>query len=217
MAFVLSHWQTDSLGRFSVFLGLFVTAATLKYRVPGVVGTFSPVFVFALLGSATLSLSEVAVAGACGGIVQCIFKPQRRPSFVQVCFNAANLSMGSSAAHLVVQPEILGLAANPLLITLPLAASVMYLINTGLVSVVLTLVQRESLVEVWKHWCVGSLPFYLVGGLIVAAPLSVDRHITSTIALLVAPAIVLATIYFRIIFRSSGNTLAQSQGSSQTV
>jgi hypothetical protein len=205
MAFVLTHWQTDSLPRFSVFLCLFVGAATLKYRVPGIVGTFSPVFVFALLGSATLSLSEVAVAGASGGIVQCIFKPQRRPSFVQVCFNAASLSMSSSAAHLVVQPEILGLPAKPLLISLTLGASVMYLVNTGLVSVVLTLVQRESLVEVWKHWCVGSLPFYLVGALIVAVPLSVDRQVTSTIALLMAPAILLAAIYFRIIFRSRQN------------
>jgi hypothetical protein len=205
MAFVLTHWQSDSLVRFSIFLGLFIAAAALKYRVPGITGTFSPVFIFALLGSAALSLPEVAVAGACGGIVQCIFKPQRRPSFVQVWFNAANLSLSSAAAHLVVQPEILGLTPQPLLISLTLGASAMYFVNTALVSVVLTLVQRESLIEVWKHWCVGSLPFYLVGALIVAAPLSVDRQVSSMAVLLVAPAVLLAATYFRLVFREGGS------------
>lgn len=217
MAFVLTHWQSDSLARFSVFLCLFVVAATLKYRVPGITGTYSPVFFFALLGSATLSLAEVAIAGACGGIVQCIFKPQRRPLLVQVFFNAASLSLSSSVAHLVVQPQVLGLAAQPLLISLVFGASVMYVVNTALVSVVLTLVQRESLTEVWKHWCLGSLPFYLVGVIIVAATLSAERQVTPEAALLVAPAILLTTIYFHIALRCPNNGLPHSQGVSRGV
>lgn len=202
MAFVLTHWQSESLANFAVFLCLFVVAATLKYRVPGITGTYSPVFFFALLGSAMLSLSEVAVAAACGGLVQCVFKPQRRPLLVQVLFNAATLSLSSSAAHLIVQPRLLGLAPQPLLISLALAASIMYVVNTVLVSVVLTLVQRESLREVWKHWCLGSLPFYGAGVIIAAATLSAERQVTSVAALLVAPAILLTTIYFRFALRS---------------
>ena len=217
MAFVLTHWQSDSLARFLVFLCLFVAAATLKYRVPGITGTFSPVFFFALLGSATLSLPEAAVAAAWAGIVQCTFQPQRRPSLVQVCFNAATLSLSCAVAHLIVQPQILGLSPKPLLISLVLAASVMYFMNTALVSVVLTLVQRESLTEVWKHWCLGSLPFYLVGAIIVAATLSAESPVTSLVALLVAPAILLTTIYFRISLRSPVNGLLHSQGASRGV
>jgi hypothetical protein len=212
MALVLMHWQTDSLARFFVFLCLFVGAATLKYRVPGIVGTFSPVFFFALLGSATLSLSEVAVAGACGGIVQCIFRPQRRPSFIQVCFNAATLSLSCLAAHLVVQPQILGFTAQPLLISLALAASVMYFANIVLVSVVLTLVQHESLTEVWKHWCLGSLPFYLVGAMIVAATLTAQNPVSLSVAIMVTPAILLTTVYYRVWFRNDGSRSIQSNG-----
>jgi hypothetical protein len=202
MAFVLTHWQSESLAKFAVFLCLFVVAATLKYRVPGITGTYSPVFFFALLGSATLSLSEVAVAASCAGVVQCIFKPQRRPLPVQVLFNAATLSLSSSAAHLIVQPQILDLAPQPLMISLALAAAAMYVINTVLVSIVLTLVQRESLREVWKHWCLGSLPFYGAGVIIAAAALSAERQLTAVAALLVAPAILLTTIYFRFALRS---------------
>jgi biotin transporter BioY len=93
----------------------------------------------------------------------------------------------------------------------------MYVVNTALVSVVLTLVQRESLTEVWKHWCLGSLPFYLVGVIIVAATLSAERQVTSEAALLVAPAILLTTIYFHIALRSPNNGLPYSQGVSRGV
>ncbi len=217
MAFALTHWQSDGLARFFVFLSLFVVAATLKYRVPGISGTYSPVFFFALLGSATLSLPEVAVAAAIGGIVQCTFKPQRRPSLAQVLFNAATLSMSCSIAHLIVQPEILGLTAQPLLISLTLGASIMYFVNTALVSVILTLVQRESLTAVWKHWCLGSFPFYLVGAIIVAATLSSGRQVTSVVALLVTPAILLITVYFRFVFRSRSNVVLHPQGASHGV
>jgi hypothetical protein len=80
----------------------------------------------------------------------------------------------------------------------------MYVVNTVLVSVVLTLVQRGSLTEVWKHWCLGSLPFYGVGVVIATAALSAERQLTSAAALLVAPAILLTTIYFRMALRSPG-------------
>src|ERR1035438_158035 len=50
----LLNWRSDSIVHYSVFLFLFIAAATLKCRVPGVTGTYSPVFFFALLGAATL-------------------------------------------------------------------------------------------------------------------------------------------------------------------
>jgi hypothetical protein len=81
------------------------------------IGTYSPVFFFALLGAATLSFSEVAVASALAGIVQSTFRPKRRPTLSQVCFNAANLALSSCAGLLVIQRRIPGLTEQPLLIT----------------------------------------------------------------------------------------------------
>ena len=75
----LLNWRSDSIVHYSVFLFLFIAAATLRCRVPRVTGTYSPVFFFALLGAATLSFSEVAVASALAGIVQSTFRPKRRP------------------------------------------------------------------------------------------------------------------------------------------
>ena len=62
-AFALAHWRSDDPARFAMFLVLFLAAATLKCCVPGVAGTYSPIFFFALLGSTTLSLPEVWIAG----------------------------------------------------------------------------------------------------------------------------------------------------------
>ena len=47
IASAVLNWRSDSLFHYSVFLFFFLAAATLKCRVPGVTGTYSPVFFFA--------------------------------------------------------------------------------------------------------------------------------------------------------------------------
>lgn len=196
-AFALTHWRSDSAARFSVFLLLFVAAAMLKCKIPGVTGTYSPVFFFSLLASASLSFSEVVVASAIAGMIQCIFLARQRPSAVQVCFNGANMLLSTAAAFVFVERQVAGLTSQPLLIDLILGASAFYIVNTALVAGVITLVERGSIAEIWKHWCLGSLPYYLAGAVIACATISVVPSVTTVVALLVAPAMLLATAYFR--------------------
>jgi hypothetical protein len=198
IAAALLNWHSDGLARFLMFLFSFMVAAILKCRVPGVTGTYSPVFFFALLGSATLSFSEVAIAGAVAGVVQCIWRPRRRPSLIQVCFNAANLSLSSCAGLIVIQRQMPGLTDQPILISLILGASVVYFVNTALVSVVLTLVERGSFADIWKHWCLGSMPYYLIGAMIVAAAVSTNSPVSMSAAILLAPPILLVTLWYHI-------------------
>jgi len=190
---------------------LFVAAATLKCRVPGVAGTYSPVFFFALLGSATLSFSEVAVASALAGIVQSTFRMERRPSVIQVCFNAANLALSACAGYPIIQRQIPGLAEQPLMVSLILGASVVYFVNTALVSVVLTLVERGSLTKVWRHWCLGSLPYYIIGAMIVAATISAQNRVSTVATILIAPSIFLTTMYYRFSLSQAVEQPIQSQ------
>ncbi len=211
IALALIYWRSDALLHFSVFLFLFIAAATLKCRVPGVTGTYSPVFFFALLGSATLSFSEVAVASALAGIVQSVFRPARRPSLIQVCFNAANLTLSACAGLVVVQRRIPGLTEQPLMILLILGASVVYFVNTALVSVVLTLVERGSFAEVWKHWCLGSLPYYIVGAMIAAGAINAQNPVSAVAAILLAPSILLTTMLYHLWLRPAGVREARSE------
>jgi hypothetical protein len=204
--YALSPWRSDDLARFSVFLVLFTVAGMLKGRIPGITGTYSPVFFFVLLGSATLSFAEIAVAAALGGVVQCTFRQAARPSFMRICFNAANLVLSTASGFVFIQRLLPGLTEQPRLLCFILGASVFFAVNTGLVSVVLTLAEGGSLSSIWKHWCLGSLPFYLVGALIVGATISADSAATLLGVILLAPPILLATIYYRLWLRS-GNAV----------
>ena len=202
-AYALSHWRSDDLGRFCLFLALFLGAAALKCRLPGISGNYSPVFFFSLLGAGSLSFSELAIASALAGIVQCTFKQQRRPSFIQVCFNAANLCLSTASGFVFIQRLVPGLTDQPKVLCFLLGACVFYLVNTGLVSLVLTLVEGGSVSGIWKHWCLGSLPYYLVGTLIAGATMTASNATTVTVIFLVAPAMLLTTVYYRLWVGSS--------------
>jgi len=202
MAFSLGHWRSDDPLRFVVFLALFALAAALKGRIPGITGTFSPVFFFSLLGSTILSFPELAVASALAGVVQCTFKQLRRPSLIQICFNASNFVLSAASGFVFIQRLIPGLREQPGLLCFMLGAAVFYLVNTGLVSVALTLVEQGSVASIWSHWCLGSLPYYLVGSLIVAATVTANSAATFAAVILISPAMLLATIYYRLWLRS---------------
>jgi hypothetical protein len=206
MAFAFGHWRSDDPVRFLVFLALFAFAAALKGRVPGITGTFSPVFFFSLLGSIILSFPELAVASALGGIVQCTFNQERRPSLIQVCFNAANLVLSTASGFVFIQRLLPGLVEQPRLLCFLLGACVFYLVNTGLVSVVLALVERGPITSIWNHWCLGSLPYYLVGALIVGAAVNANSATTFAAVILISLPMLLATIYYRLWLRSGATT-----------
>ncbi len=114
--YALLHWNPQSIIRFAVFLALFAGAALLKGRIPGVTGTYSPVFFFVLLGCGVLSFSEVAFAAGLAGVVQCMFFVQRRPSGIQVAFNVANMMIGTASAFAFIHRDVPGLMNQPLLI-----------------------------------------------------------------------------------------------------
>jgi hypothetical protein len=192
-AFALAQWRSDDPARFAVFLVLFLAAATLKCCVPGVAGTYSPVFFFALLGSTTLSLPEVWIAAALAGMVQTVYKPKYPASLVKVCFNGANMAFAAAAAYGFVQRLIPGLTEQPALLCLILGAAAFYLVNTGLVSIVLALTEHGSLSGTWRNWCVGCLPYYIVGVLLTDATDPVAQVLTA----LVVPSTMLVIYYYR--------------------
>ena len=193
-AFALTNWHSEDPTRFAVFLVLFLAAATLKCSVPGVAGTYSPIFFFALLGSTTLSLPETWVASALAAMLGTVYKPKFKPSLVKVAFNGANMGLAASAAYIFVQRMIPGLADQPALLCLILGAAAFYVVNTGLVSVVLALTQEgSSLAAIWKNWCLGCLPYYVVGVLLTDA----TDPVAQVLAAVIIPSILLATYYYR--------------------
>src|SRR5579864_4961865 len=192
-ALAVANWHSDDPTRFAIFLVLFLAAATLKCCVPGVTGTYSPVFFFALLGSTTLSLPEVFVASALAGMVQTIYKPKYQPSFAKVFFNGANMALSAGAAYVFVQRMIPALAEQPALLCMMLGAAAFYVVNSGLIAAVLAITEHRAFCATLKTWCVGCLPYYVVGALLTDA----TDPVAQVLAAVIIPSILLATYCYR--------------------
>jgi hypothetical protein len=202
-ALALSHWDSQDWVRFTVFLILCAGAALLKGRIPGLTGTYSPLFFFILLGARTLSFSELVVVAGLAAIVQCTFNLRQYPCLSQIEFNAANTIISTALAYAFINRQVPGLTDQPLVILLILGASAYYLVNTGLVSIVLALVESKPLAPVWRRWCLASLLFYIAGALIAGAAVSTLRQITPSAAVLICRSILLLTIYYRYCLKTS--------------
>ena len=191
--FALAHWHSDDPARFAMFLVLFLAAATLKCCVPGVAGTYSPIFFFALLGSTTLSLPEVWMASALAGMVGTVYKPKYKPSLAKVGFNGANMGLSTAAAYVFVQQVIPGLAEQPALVCLMLGAVAYYVVNTSVLSLVVALTEHGSFSATFRNMCVGSLPYFVVGVLLTDA----TDPVAQVLAAVIVPSILLATYCYR--------------------
>jgi MASE9 protein len=169
----LSQWSSANPVHFFIFLALAMGASLIKLRLPGVDGTYSLSFFFVLIGIAHFSLPETLVAACAAALVGTIFTREERPTLVQVLFNDGNLIVSIGACYLAASTLF---AAGPDAFrpaALALVAFLYFVVNTVLVSGVLSLLQGKGLFSVWEEWYVWSFPYYLVGVAVVGLlPLS---------------------------------------------
>lgn len=149
---------------FLICLGLAAILAPLKLRLPGLQGTYAPTFMPILYGLAHLSLAETLLIGLTVGLAQSCLMAKTRPQPIQVAFNTANLAVSIGicffAAGLLRDGAGLS-AAHPAVAVL--LAGLYFVVNTGLVSGVLSLLKGTALREVAASWYVWSLPYHLTG------------------------------------------------------
>ena len=200
LAVVASRWNPESVSRFALFFGLAMVASAMKIRLPGFKTTISINFVFILSGIALFSFGETVLIGLGGALVQSLWKTQTRPKPVQVLFNAACLTVCTAAAfwtsHAI--PTMLGL--NSMAAMMVLGACVYMVLNTGLVSLVVSLAEGSTLREIWFSCYEWTFPYFLVGsavaGLASAASSSTNGPNVG-VALLVVPAMYFVYRYYR--------------------
>ncbi len=199
---VASRWNPENLGRFILFFALAMMASAMKIRLPGFKTTISTNFVFILTGIALFSFGETVLIGLGGALVQSLWKTQSRPKPVQVLFNAACLTVCTAAAfwasHAV--PSMLGL--NSMAAMMVLGACVYVVLNTGLVSLVISLAEGRSLRELWSSCYEWTFPYFLVGAALAGFASAAAHGATWGVTLLVLPAMYFVYVYYRMhIFR----------------
>ncbi len=193
----ISQWQCSNPAKFLCYLGLAVFASTRKVRLPGVTGTYSANFLFILLGITSLSLPEAITIGCVSIITQSVWKTTTRPRPVQVLFNVGNIVISIAGSyfgtHLIEQPK----SSGGSLVMLAFAASLFFLLNTLLVSGVLSMIGRKALQEVWSQWILWTFPYYLAGIAVAGLMTVSNQHLGWAVSLSCLPLMYLASLWYQ--------------------
>jgi type IV secretory pathway TrbD component len=194
---VASRWTPGNFGRFFLFFALAMVASAMKIRLPGFKTTISINFVFILIGLALFSFGETVLIGLGGALVQSLWKTQTRPKAVQVLFNASCLTVCTAAAFWTSRavPAMLGLSS--MAATMVLGACVYVVMNTGLVSLVISLAEGHSITELWSSCYEWTFPYFLVGAAIAGLAGAAGHGTNWGVTLLVVPVMYFVHVYYR--------------------
>ena len=197
LTLVASRWNPENLGHFVLFFALAMVASTMKIRLPGFKTTISTNFVFILAGIALFSFGETVLIGLGGALVQSLWKTQTRPKVVQVLFNAACLTVCTAAAFWTSHGVLAILGLNSLAAMMVLGACVYVVMNTGMVSLVISLAEGRTLTELWSSCYEWTFPYFLVGAAVAGLASAAGQGNNLGVTLLVMPAMYFVYVYYR--------------------
>jgi len=206
---VAARWNPANFQRFVLFFALAMLASGMKIRLPGFKTNISLNFVFVLVGIALFSFSETVLVGLGGALVQSFWKSQSRPKPVQVVFNAACLTVSTGVAFAASQYVLTALRLDSLTAMMVLGAALYVVLNTGLVSLVISLAEQRPLRDLWSSCYEWTFPYFLVGSAVAGLASAASRSTTWGAALLILPAMYFVYLYYRLrIFRAVLETLS---------
>ncbi len=197
LSVVVYRWNPENFLRFLLFFALAMVASAMKIRLPGFKTTISTNFVFLLIGIALFSFSETVLIGLGGALIQSLWKTQTRPKPVQVLFNAACLTVCTAAAFWASRGVLAMLGLNSLASMMVLGACVYVALNTGLVSLVISLAEGRPLRELWSSCYEWTFPYFLMGAAVAGLASTAGHGTNLGITLLVVPAMYFVYVYYR--------------------
>lgn len=199
----LLQWPGYSTQAFLLCLGLALLGATLKVAVPGMTGTISPSVVPILFAAGKMSWQEAVVIAAFAGLVQCVWRPKRKPTLLQVLFNGANFAISTGVAYSVSRQ----VATSAPLLSFFVAAIVFQLVDTVSVATILSLIQETPIRSLWRNCHVWSFPYILAGGGFAAAWAQASLPASFSVTVLCAITLYLMTTFYQeIVTRTARNS-----------
>jgi hypothetical protein len=187
--------QFPDVARYLACLSLACIASTMKVRLPGLHGTISVNFVFILMALAQFSLVETLTIAFAATLVQCLWRPKTRPKTVQVLFNSSTVLISTALAYLAAR--VVPGQDHPFIALAP-AATAFFVMNTGMISLILALLSKTTLLAVWKQCHLWAFPYYLVGAAIAAAVDQSSHTVGWRLSLLALPVMYLIYAYYKV-------------------
>lgn len=167
-AAAVQNWSCPDPFRFQLFAVLTALASLVKLRIPGIEGTHSLNSVVLLAGMVDFTWPEAVAAAGLAVAIQQFVRTTVRPSPAQVCFNLSNEAFSVAAGAWTAALVRGHLAGLPDYLVIAIVAAVYFVLNTVIVSGVLSLLQSRPLRSLWQQWYYWSFPFYLTGSVAVA-------------------------------------------------
>jgi hypothetical protein len=191
----LANWSSPDPLRWAIYLVLAVLASVVKLRLPGLDGSYSLGFLFVLYGVAHFGLPETLLAACTGAVATCLFNTKKPSSLIQVVFNIGNVAISVSTCFILgrVWPAPRITPYMPAVIAV--AACAYFIVNTVLVSGVLSLLQGKRLAAVCSEWYVWSFPYYLIGVALVGLLPSEGRVVPGEAWLILLPLVYLVHFF----------------------
>ena len=173
VACVAVDFRFPEPARFVTCLALALLGSTFKIKLPRMQGTLSVNFVLALIAIAQMTLTEALIVGVLGTLVQCLWRTRTRPTAAQVAFNISTVVVSVTLAF-----EVLDALRNSgaLIPGLVVAALLFFIVNSGLVSLVLGLLNSQSAISIWRNCHRWAFPYY-IGGAAVAVLVTVYSQV----------------------------------------
>jgi diguanylate cyclase (GGDEF)-like protein/putative nucleotidyltransferase with HDIG domain len=195
VAWGLAHWQSHDLPRFLCYLVVAALAAGLKVNLPGIPGTMSVAFLFVFIGITELGMTETVVIGCASTLVQCLWKPKRRPASYQIAFSVASTGAAILAAYSFYHaPSIHRFdRGSPLLLIV--TGLLYFAVNTAPVAQAIALSETKPFSRTWYDCYFWSFPFYMLGASVAWIMAIVRQQLNWASSIMLVP-----IIY--IIFRS---------------
>ena len=199
--------QFPDVAQYLACLSLACIASTMKVRLPGLHGTISVNFVFILIALTQLSLVETLTIAFAASLVQCFWRPKTRPKIAQVLFNTSTVLISSALAYMAARAVP---GQGRLFIALVPAATIFFVMNTGMISLVLALISESTLLAVWKQCHLWAFPYYLVGAAIAAMIGQSSQTVGWRLSLLALPVMYLVYSCYKLCVRHTETRMQAS-------
>ena len=160
------NWQSTNATAFGACLALAVFSSTRKFSLPRISGTLSPGFVFVLVAIATLGWTEAVVVAVVAGLVQSLWRPKNKPSPLQIAFAGGTMAVAGGLACGVTRGLVIAQGPDAMVLFLAVAALVLLVTNTLVVSTIVCLLQEAPFYTAWRAIQLRAVPYYLAGGIL---------------------------------------------------
>ena len=197
-------WSSRDAASMLVCLALAALASTFKIKLPGVTGTISPAFIFVLVAAGQFGFSETVAISAAAALVQLLWKPKARPSFLQAAFNAATITIAGGLAHGVAHGLLAGRNGIPAVVPLAVSGLVLLVTNTLPVAMILCLIRETPIYKVWRAIQLWAVPYYLAGGVLANVWAQAPLADGALVAVLAAISVYLLSLSYRGFVRLAG-------------